>query len=162
MILELNKGQTCQIDKEDLWKIARYTWFARLIAGRPYVMTSAYENGRHKRIMLHRLIMDAQKGVVVDHINGDGLDNRKSNLRICSHRQNILNQKKSKLGSSQFKGVRRYVRFNKWGAQITVHGKQIHLGVFETEDEAARAYDEASLKYFGDFSRLNFKRKGGV
>jgi hypothetical protein len=97
--------------------------------------------------------------VFVDHINGNGLDNRKSNLRICTHQQNCENSRKRKKSFSKYKGVYWSKNAKKWVAQITIDGKSKHLGYFELEEDAAAAYDKAAVKYFGEFACLNFRRK---
>jgi hypothetical protein len=93
---------------------------------------------------------------VVDHINGDQLDNRKENLRECSHSENIRNQKKQKGKSSKYKGVSWFKRVSKWIVHIKAEKKLIYLGYFEDEIEAAKVYDQAAIKYHKKFAKLNF------
>ncbi len=108
---------------------------------------------------MHRFIIGVEDSKVhVDHINHDTLDNRKSNLRLCTHAENGRKQKKSqKGGSSKYKGVYKYSdnRVKPFTAQIKFNYKRIHLGYFATEREAAIAYNKAALHYFGEFALLN-------
>lgn len=107
-----------------------------------------------KCVRMHRLIMGALPGQIVDHINGDGLDNRRENLRIVSRAQNNQNAR-CFTGASKFKGVAKHHYTHKWRAYISVGGRQVHLGFFTEELAAARAYNKAALEYFGDYAKLN-------
>ena len=106
-------------------------------------------------IYMHRLIMDAPKGVEVDHINGNRLDNRRCNLRLCTHKQNMQNRGGERNTSSRYKGVHWDKNARKWRSMIGVDGKVRHLGYFEIEDEAALAYNQAASQHHGEFARLN-------
>jgi hypothetical protein len=104
---------------------------------------------------MHREIMGAAEGQVVDHINHDGLDNRRCNLRVCSHAENVRNQRGQRGRSSGYKGVSRDRRLGKWRAQIWHNGKHTYLGLFESEAAAARAYNAKARDLFGAFAYLN-------
>lgn len=136
--------------EERSWRIRRYSDGTFCVEGSNWI------NGRNVTCYLHRVIMNAPPGVQVDHINGDTLDNRRCNLRLCTHKENGHNRKLQG-GTSKFKGVTWHKRDRKWQAGIRHNGKQIHLGYFNDDVEAARAYDRAARKYFGEFARVNFQ-----
>ena len=104
---------------------------------------------------MHRLIIDCPVNMQTDHINGNGLDNRKSNLRVCYNYQNARNQKLRPNSNSGFKGVSLIKDRNKWVAQIKVNGKVKYLGAYTLKEEAARAYNKAAKELFGEFAWLN-------
>jgi len=108
-----------------------------------------------KTIFMHRQIMHAPQGMVVDHIDGSGLNNHPRNLRLCTRRQNAYNSR-SASGSSQYKGVTYDKATGKWRASINHQGKHHHLGLFDTERQAARAYDAKARELFGPYAYLNF------
>ena len=151
MELVLKSGDVLRFDAEDAALILPYEW-------------SVYKNrtrhGKAKCVVtittLHRLLMDAKPGVIVDHINGDPLDNRKCNLRLATRTQNAQNQG-SHRGTSRFKGVSwaRGRKSRPWVACIYADGKKRNLGYFATEEEAAKVYNDAAIKYFGEFAWLN-------
>jgi len=142
-------GREVLIDDADLELVATHNWS---VIGKG---TCLYVKS-HKCGYLHRFLMDAQAGQMVDHRNRNSLDNRRSNLRFCTHAQNQQN-KQCKRGSSQFKGVLR--DGNRWRAYIGFEGKQIWLGSFRNEDDAARMHDKAARVYHGEFAILNFQAK---
>lgn len=110
--------------------------------------------GGKPTIKMHRLVMAAARGVEVDHLNGIRTDNRKSNLRLCTHAQNLSNTRVIRAVSGQ-KGVYWSSEKNKWRAAITVNNRQKFLGYFELKETAAKAYDAAAKKYFGVFAATN-------
>jgi len=97
--------------------------------------------------------MQPENGFFVDHINGDGLDNRRQNLRVVTHAQNLMNQRRSAANTSGVKGVSWYRKTSRWKAQIAVFGKKMHIGYYLTKEEAAAAYEEASKRLHGEFGR---------
>lgn len=110
-----------------------------------------------KTIYMHRELMNPPEGMEVDHINGNGLDNRKANLRVCTKEENQQNSKKRTGKSSSFKGVCWDSSGRKWRARITVDKKHLQIGQFEMELKAAEAYDKEARYYFGAFAKLNLK-----
>lgn len=140
-----NTGDIFLIDKEDL-EIIKKEKFWHIDKSNGYVRTG---NG----IKLHRLIMQCDKNLCVDHLNGIRHDNRKNNLRVCTQNQNAKNLKLSKLNSTGFKGVSK--RGNKFRAKITHNGKQISLGTFENIVDAVNAYDCANILFFGEYASPN-------
>jgi hypothetical protein len=122
--------------------------------GRPYFQCNILQDGKYTTLRLHRFIMDCPAGLFVDHINGDTLDNRRENLRICSHAENMRNRFPNKITSSGYKGVSWYKHRKKWRSQIRANNKKIHLGYYITPEEAYQAYCKAAQKYHGEFARL--------
>ncbi len=104
---------------------------------------------------MHRLLIKIPNGFQIDHIDGNGLNNQKLNLRIATASQNQINRGKQKNNTSGFKGVFGRKDKNKWRAQIKFHGKTKHLGYADDKIEAARIYNKAAVERFGEFARLN-------
>ena len=151
--IPIGKGIEAIINESDYLLVSPYTWWIGSGRNSHTLYACATING-HKTKM-HRLIMNATKGQIVDHINGCGIDNRRQNLRLCSHSQNSANMFRMALGSSRFKGVSWDKVKKRWFAKITVNYKQIALGRYRTEEDAARAYDAAAKTYFGKFANIN-------
>lgn len=122
-----------------------------------YVLLYARDRISGRDVVFARLIMTPRRDQIVDHINGDTLDNRRCNLRVCTAEQNSRNVK-ARAGTSRFKGV--CLDVSGWHAQIRQGCKTTHLGFFKTEEEAARAYDAAARSRHGDFASLNFPVPG--
>ena len=148
----LTKGKSTMVDSEDYELVSQYNWYAsESEKGRFYA--KSYSNG--KRLFLHRVLMNASKGYEVDHINRNTLDNRRKNLRVCTSSQNSQNISSHKDSTSQHKGVNWDASRKKWKSRIFVGQKEMFLGRFYYEHEAAQAYNEAAIKHFGEFACLN-------
>lgn len=153
--IPLTRGLCAIVDDED------YEWLTMM--GKWHVGSNrcfyavrwesrARNNGKQKKIFMHRIILPSPTGV--DHINGDGLDNRRSNLRVATAWENSLNRRKSsKATKSKYVGIGPHGR--KWRADIVFHGKRKYLGLFKTDIEAAQAYNQMARILFGEFARLN-------
>lgn len=150
--IELTQNKKAIIDDEDYILVDQYNWYCN---NSGYARTNICAGGKQCQILMHRLILNAPVGVQVDHINLDKLDNRKCNLRLCNNAQNQYNTNKKPCNISGYKGVA-YVKENgKWMARIMVNGKIIYLGIFTDVIDAAREYNKAAIKYFGEFAKLN-------
>lgn len=146
----------CLVD-DDVYETAiLHSWCLKGKPGKAYVGRSARKGNKSLNIKLHREVVGAIKGEEVDHINHNRLDNRRENLRICSKTQNMHNIPNGR-GKSSYKGVSMdsRVKFKKWRATIVVNKKQIGLGYYLTELEAALAYNKAALQYFGEYACIN-------
>lgn len=110
---------------------------------------------RYKNIFMHRLVASTPDGKITDHINGNKLDNRKENLRVCTHKGNNSNSKLFSTNSSGYRGVSRIRSTGKWRSTISVDNKSVNLGHFESPVEAALAYNEAAREYHGEFAKVN-------
>lgn len=155
--IPLTQGKIALVDAEDYSKVisADTKWRAQRSYNTWYAVRSIYPGGIETSQMMHVFIMGS-KGI--DHINGNGLDNRRENLRIASLSQNKQNEQKRKNGSSQFKGVHKH--HTKWRAKITINHEIIFLGRFSEERDAAIAYDKAARKHFGEYACVNFPQEG--
>jgi hypothetical protein len=148
--MNLYNGEEFLIDKDDVEWASQYTWIK---SSRGYVIR---QEGR-KVVFLHRQIMNCPKGMVVDHINGNPMDNRKSNLRICTNDENIRNRKLNKNSTTGYKGVT-FKKNNgpkKFCSRISFQRKRIQIGYFLTAKEAAIEYNKMALQLYGEFARLN-------
>lgn len=153
MVLKTNKNIEFLIDDEDYPKVKAFTWYLSKIG---YIVCDIQVNKVKKQIRLHRLLMNVeQKNILIDHINRNRLDNRKSNLRIANKQQNAANSKISIRNTSGFKGVTFKKDKGKWKAYIAVNNKQIHLGYYDTANEAAKKYNQSASEYFGEFANQN-------
>ncbi len=154
--IELSQGLYALVDAADYDRVAQYRWWVYRLPTRCYAARHVrVAKGVYRKQLLHRFLMDAQPGQEVDHRDGDGLNCTRANLRIATPEQNQQNRGKHRDNTSGYKGVDWMPNRRKWRARIQFNGHTLHLGVFETAIEAARAYDDAARKYHGAFARLN-------
>ncbi len=147
-----HKGLVALVDDADYPALAAFHWSVEVRPKDGITYVSRDQGGR--KIYMHAALFPGSPRV--DHINHDGLDNQRGNLRPCTHRENMCNQRMHKNNTSGYKGVTAARTKSRWVAHITVNYKHIHLGTFDTAEDAARAYDRAAISYFGPFARLNF------
>ena len=153
--IPLTQGKFAIVDAEDYDWLSQYKWCAA--KDRETFYAQRYSNGRI--VSMHRVIMRAPKGVICDHRNHNGLDNRKSNLRFCTSAQNQYNKRPKKGCASKYKGVVRRKNYKKWRARISFKRQRINLGDFDNEMDAAMAYDDKAVELFGEFAYLNFPER---
>jgi len=155
--VRLTQGKVALVDDEDFKELNSHNWYTQKCGGGSNTYACRWirpqAKGRQVRIFMHRQILDIADGIEIDHIDGDGLNNQKENIRECSHQGNSFNRRKIKKTSSVFKGVWREDK--KWRAAIRHNDKLIHIGRFVLEADAANAYNLAAIEHFGEFARLN-------
>ena len=162
--IALTQEKFAIVDDEDFDWLNKWKWYAAYDAKRDRWCAQRFEGGRSNRkcIKMHRQILNAYKGEVVDHKDKNALNNTIQNLRKCSNEENLHNTKGKCSRKSKYKGVHRINRNYQlklpWVAEIAVNKHHIHLGYFASEIEAAHAYDKAAIRYHGEFACLNFKR----
>lgn len=154
-LVPVGKSDFAMVDDDDYDTLSKFKWGLRTKGQNKYAQTWSSE--RQRCIMMHRMIMRPQKTQMVDHIDRNGLNNQKTNLRVCTHEQNMRNAvfpKRNGFKNSTYKGVTR--NHKNWKARISVCGEQVYIGTFRTEEAAARAYDKYASRVSGSFARLNF------
>jgi len=154
--ISLSQGQVALVDDEDYYTLIQYKWFASKRKNKFYAYRNISINGKHTNQYMHRLIMNAtSKSGDVDHIDTNGLNNQKQNLRLCSTSQNNMNQLPQIGKTSAYKGVF-WDKYNKrFVCKIKLNGAIVFIKYCRNEIDAAVAYNNAALKYFGEFARIN-------
>src|SRR4029077_2817906 len=149
--ITLTRGHVAFVSDEDFEFLSTFKWHVQISKHTCY----AASHSKGVTTFMHRLILGAEKGINVDHVDGNGLNNVRENLRRCTQHGNSRNAFKRKPASSIYKGVSFYKRDQLWTAQIMVDRRYIHIGRFSTEAQAAQAYNRAAMVHFGDFARFN-------
>ena len=157
--IPLTQGKVALVDDEDYERLNQFKWYALKRPNTWYAVRNILVENKRTSISMHREIMDASKGHEIDHINGDGLYNLKTNMRFCTCQQNQFNQtlarRDNKLG---IKGVCWHKKAKKFQAAIRINGTKIYLGIYAVLADADHAYRAAEIKYFGEFARQETKR----
>jgi len=154
--IPLTKGKVALVDDADFEHLNQWKWHYNPVCRTGYARRIATIDGKRTLIYMHHDILGIPAlGMEADHISTDGCDNRRENLRWGTRAQNLMNSRKRGGGSSRFKGVCWNTQKQQWMATITLGGKLRHLGFFDDEIEASRAYDVAALELFGEFARPN-------
>ncbi|MEK4910603.1 HNH endonuclease [Niallia sp. FSL M8-0099] len=159
-IVETSSGVKFIIDSEDYEKVSKHSWKCDKNG---YIRRTVWIDKKAKKsttLALHRFLLNAPDDICVDHINGDILDNRKTNLRLATKAQNNRNAKPSVLNTSGYKGVSYCKESGKWKAQVTYKGKRVNLGRFSSKEDAARMYNFWAADIYGEFAWLNRIEEG--
>lgn len=154
--IPLSKGKFALVDDEDYEYLMQWIWFCKVDKrGREYAVRNCSDGGKRTTLPMHRVIMNTPDGMETDHRYGDGLNNQRYNLRICTKNQNQHNQTPRSNTRSKYKGVDFHKPSNKWRARIMLNKRHIQIGMFESEVDAAQAYNFAATEHHGDFAHLN-------
>jgi hypothetical protein len=152
--IPLSQGKVALVDNEDYESLVQFKWYAWYNqAGNWYAVRNRYEEGKPLREYMHQRVLETNG---TDHIDGNGLNNQRGNLRTATSGQNRMNQRVRSDNRSGYKGVTFIEKRGKWRARIRQEGKSVYLGYFDSPIKAACAYDDAALRVFGAYSKLNF------
>lgn len=150
--IPLTQGKVAIVDAADHEWLMQWKWCANFQHGLWYAVRAK----RPKLIRMHRVILNAPDGIRVDHKDGDGLNNRRDNIRLCTPQQNSFNISPQSKSTSRFRGIHQVKSTGKWECCIKCNGKTRYLGHFDNEEVAAKVYDVAARELYGEFARLNF------
>jgi hypothetical protein len=155
----LTQGKFAMVDDEDFDCLSQFKWSASKDNGTYYALSTELDGCKRKRVIMHRFILGLKRhdGIITDHIDGNGLNNTRANLRTCTYRQNQFNRKAQGI-TSRYKGVSYESKRMKWVAHGRINGRSTNLGRYNLEIAAALRYDEFARKYHGEFAKLNFPR----
>lgn len=151
--IPLSQGLFATVDDDMYEYLSQWKWYAIKARTTFYAVRNIGHSPFQKRVWMHRVIMNTPNEMDTDHWDGNGLNNQRDNLRVCTNTQNQANKNKQTNNTSGHKGV--FWNLGKWHAKIGVNGQVVHLGTFSNIEDASRAYDEAAQKYFGEFARIN-------
>ena len=158
-VIPLTQGKCGIVDDEDFGWVSQWKWYVQKNRNTFYAMRKTNKDGKRATILMHREIVKPPKNMKTDHRDYDGLNNQRCNLRLATSLQNVHNRRKQtgllRPGTSKYKGVCRDFYKHKWLTRITVEGRRFHLGRFDNEEDAARIYDAAAQKFFGEFAKIN-------
>ena len=150
----LANGKEVLVDDADLALLSQYKW--HMTANGYATRNISHRNPDTLPTYMHRLLLNPPTGMDCDHINGNRLDNRRSNLRIVTRQENLWNSRRNRDNSSQYKGVHYSKAAGRWVARFVISGKENYIGLFNTPEDAARAYDAEIVKHRGIYAKLNF------
>lgn len=159
-LIPLTQGQHAMVDDADYEELSRFKWCAHRNSKKvnnPFYVVRGIRlpSGKRTMVLMHRVLLDAPANIQVDHVDGNPLNNQRSNLRLASASQNQHNRAVQKNNTSGYKGVSWHKTHCKWRAKIRYAGKYLHLGYFDTAEEAAEHYDFAAVMYHREFAQTN-------
>jgi hypothetical protein len=144
--IPLTQGKVAIVDDDRYDELSKTKW---------NYLSVGYARSGNGKILMHRLIVGASRGELVDHIDGNKLNNQKENLRICTKSQNAMNSEKKSNNRSGYKGVAWSKQMQKWDVRIKANGRRVFIGLFDDVHDAAIAYNDSARFFFGEFAKLN-------